>query len=270
MKIIISMILALTMVLTLASCTRNTQKTEASAPALLSVSSAASDDKDRSYSASDALPGHDITVTFSDKDKSTADSVTVTDRRTGERVQKIDLPENESFTELPVYFVDVNFDGSADLIIPCQRTAGAAYFFAYVYNPSEDKFVYAPTFENLPNFSIDGGAARILSHQSSDKVTSYSMSRYDTSKQDFVCENSLYWEAADGDYINHFVEESIRGGRQEKVYEISVRSQDCYSLNTADPRVKPYFAAGSFWNLNGKKWTPALRYADSAITAASD
>lgn len=48
--------------------------------------------------------------------------------------------------------------------------------------------------------------------------------------------------------MNHFVEESSRSVRQEKVYGISVQSQDCYSLNTADPRVKPYFADSSFWN----------------------
>ncbi len=180
--------------------------------------------------------------------------LTITDKTSGNAIQTLLFSENEWFTKEPLYLVDVTFDGNLDILIPYQRPASAAYFQAYVWQGSEGKFVYAPQFENLPNFIIDTENKHILSTHTASQITSYSINYYDVEVKDFRPSHAIYWEPDASENKIHFVEQQYKNGTAVTVKDCLVEKTGNMDLNKADPQIAEYFASDSFWDLDSQKW----------------
>ena len=180
--------------------------------------------------------------------------LTITDKASGKAIQTLRFIGNEWFTEDLLYLVDVTFDGNLDILIPYQRPASAAYFQAYVWWESENQFVYAPQFENLPNFIIDKENNRILSTHTAGQTTSYSISYYDAETKDFRPSHSIYWEPDASNHKMHFVEQQYKNGDTITVKDCLVAKISGIDMNKSDPQVAEYFASNSFWDLDNGKW----------------
>lgn len=199
-------------------------------------------------------------------EQNNAKSFVVVNKDTGETVQQTDISKFENFTDKPIYAIDVTFDGYVDLLIPCERSASAVYFSAYIYDAShsdakENNFVYAPSFEEIPNFALDKQNEMILSKRTQSMITSYSMSWYSFGDHDFLLANSLYYEPAnlrDSSYSEdeiYFVEESYDTDEKETIVNEFVAASDgVIDPDKTDPKVAPYYENGSFWDLDSDKW----------------
>ncbi len=205
------------------------------------------------FRVNDALPEYRATVDYNENFQM-AETLIIFEKESGVQLQKIDLPENECFTKTPVYALDVTFDGNIDLLVPSQRPASAVYFQAYVWNEKESQFIYAPTFENLPNFALDTENKLILSYRSGNMITSYGMSYYDTTKKDFIFKNSVYMELAENDQEIHFVEEEFKNGEWKIIKEHFIAGDDPYGPDKTNPDISNYYEKGSFWDLDSDKW----------------
>ena len=205
------------------------------------------------FRVNDALPEYRATVDYNENFQM-AETLIIYEKESGVQLQKIDLPENERFTNTPVYALDVTFDGNLDLLVPSQRPASAVYFQAYVWNEKESQFIYAPTFENLPNFARDTKNKLILSSRSASKITSYGMSYYDTTKNDFITKNSLYMEPTEDEQLLHFVEEEFKNGERKTIAEDTIAFDNPYIPDETNPAISHYYEKDSFWDLDSDKW----------------
>ena len=205
------------------------------------------------FRVNDALPEYRATVDYNENFQM-AETLIIYEKESGVQLQKIDLPENERFTNTPVYALDVTFDGNLDLLVPSQRPASAVYFQAYVWNEKESQFIYAPTFENLPNFARDTKNKLILSSRSASKITSYGMSYYDTTKNDFITKNSLYMEPTEDEQLLHFVEEEFKNGERKTIAEDTIAVDNPYIPDETNPAISHYYEKDSFWDLDSDKW----------------
>ena len=205
------------------------------------------------FRVNDALPEYRATVDYNENFQM-AETLIIYEKESGVQLQKIDLPENERFTNTPVYALDVTFDGNLDLLVPSQRPASAVYFQVYVWNEKESQFIYAPTFENLPNFARDTKNKLILSSRSASKITSYGMSYYDTTKNDFITKNSLYMEPTEDEQLLHFVEEEFKNGERKTIAEDTIAVDNPYIPDETNPAISHYYEKDSFWDLDSDKW----------------
>lgn len=210
------------------------------------------------------------TVVFDEEN--VAKNLIVTNNDTGEIIQENEISKFENFADKPIYAVDVTFDGNLDLLIPCERPASAIYFSAYIYDAShsdakENNFVYAPSFQEIPNFALDKQNEMILSRRTQSMITSYCMSWYSFGDHDFLLASSLYYEPAnlrDSSYSEdeiYFVEKSYASDEKETIVNEFVAASDgVIDPDKTDPKVAPYYENGSFWDLDSDKW-------DSIFTA---
>ena len=206
------------------------------------------------FRVNSSRPEYTAVVNYSNGSAVTAQSITITDRAAKKDIQTINVSGNELFAEKVLYAADITFDGNLDILIPYERPASAAYFQAYVWQESEGQFVYAPQFENLPNFVIDKENNRILTTRTSSQITSYSISYYDAEAKDFRPSHSIYWEPDASDSKMHFVEQHDINGVTVIVKDCQVEKSSHLDVNKADPQIAEYFAAGSFWDLDSQKW----------------
>ena len=66
---------------------------------------------------------------------------------------------------------DINFDGEEDLaFINSKDDDGDIHYIAYIYDPSENEFVYTEALSDLPNFTVD--------HENKSIYTSYKSKTY--------------------------------------------------------------------------------------------
>ncbi len=194
------------------------------------------------------------TITYRTENPKCAYKITITDEKSEKTLQQIELTENEKFTQSAAYAVDVTFDEQPDLLIPYQQTASAVYFKAYVWSEENHRFIYAPFFENLPNFIIDKENTAILSSRTASQITSYSMSCYDNEAEDFRMTHSLYCEQND-DQEWHFVEQDYNENNVAvTIKDVLVACCDGLDIDKSDPQIAPYFAPGSLWDLSSEKW----------------
>ncbi len=73
-------------------------------------------------------------------------------------------------------FVDMNFDGNADLYIAVSNVDGDIYYYCWLYNATENRFDYSASLSALKNISIDSEEQLILSkvnYKGVDKVSTY-------------------------------------------------------------------------------------------------
>ena len=206
------------------------------------------------FRVNSSRPEYTAVVNYSNASAVTAQSITITDRAAKKDIQTINVSGNELFAEKVLYAADITFDGNLDILIPYERPASAAYFQAYVWQESEGQFVYAPQFENLPNFVIDKENNRILTTRTSSQITSYSICYYDAQAKDFRPSHSIYWEPDASDSKMHFVEKHNINGVKVIVKDCQVEKSSHLDVNKADPQIAEYFAAGSFWDLDSQKW----------------
>lgn len=182
------------------------------------------------FRVNEAMPEYVISAYFTNAGCSELEQIVILDSTTRSEIQTIDISNNEVFTDKAVYTLDINFDGNSDLIIPKEHPASAAYFIAYVYDTENNEFVYAPSFENLPNFIIDNENKRILAKRTASQITSYSMSNYDDELNDFVVNNSLYWEPDENN--THLVEERLNADNElEIVQNLLIEGMDALTYD---------------------------------------
>ena len=206
------------------------------------------------FRVNSSRPEYTAVVNYSNGNPGIAQSVTIWNPAAKKYIQTISLSGNELFAEKALYAVDVTFDGNLDILIPYQQPASAAYFQAYVWQESEGKFLYAPQFENLPNFVIDQTNGRILSTRTASQITSYSISYYDADAKDFRPSHSIYWEPDASGSKMHFVEQQYKDGTMVTVKDCLVGKTGNMDVNKSDPQIAEYFASNSFWDLDNQKW----------------
>ena len=212
-------------------------------------------DKGLDFKVNEFLPEYSVTVVYNNIDPQLAEALIITEKGTSKQIQKIELTENEFFSQNPVYAVDVTFDSNADLLVPYTNTASAVYFQAYVWQESERLFRCAPSFRNIPNFVIDRENELILSKHTASKITSYSVSSYDKDEKDFIVIRSVYWEPDVEDAQMHFVEENYgENGETSIVNDFLMGKVGELDINKTDPKIAPYFKDDSLWDLDGARW----------------
>ena len=206
------------------------------------------------FRVNSSRPEYTAVVNYSKENPGIAQSVTITDPAAKKDIQTISLSGNELFAEKVLYFADVTFDGNLDMLIPYQQSASAAYFQAYVWQESESQFVYAPQFENLPNFIIDKENNRILSTRTASQITSYSISYYDAVAKNFKPSHSLYWEPDTSSNQIYFVEQRYENGTAVTVKDCLVEKISDIDMYKSDSQIAEYFSSNSFWDLDSQKW----------------
>ncbi|MBQ0083592.1 MAG: hypothetical protein KBS52_02350 [Clostridiales bacterium] len=172
------------------------------------------------------------------------------------QLMSIDISWDEHFGDKFAYTADVNFDGKKDILIPYLNPASAVYFKAYIYLPEEKSFAYAPTFETIPNFSLDNETRTVLGSRTASRITTYSMSKYSSEKKDFVITNSIYYEPTEDEENYEFVEtEFDKNGKAkfEKKYIVPIEKVT-FNMDRSFEKLKPYYEKGSFWDLKSEKW----------------
>lgn len=187
-----------------------------------------------------------------DEEKQMGTSITVTDKDTNRIVQKIALGENIMASADNFYIADVNFDGEDDIIIPSQRPASAAYYSAYVWDNSTGQFVYAPTFETLPNVALDPERQEILSSRSGDMTTSYAVSIFDEKTKDFKIQRTLYYYSEGQNMV--CCEEQLKNGQMQTVREFTRpfgENDDFYAM---DSQTENYYKNHVDWKIGSAKW----------------
>lgn len=205
------------------------------------------------FRVNEAMPEYVISAYFTNAGCSELEQIVILDSTTRSEIQTIDVPYNENFTDKAVYTLDINFDGNLDLVIPKERPASAVYFIAYVYDTENNEFVYAPSFESLPNFIIDNENERILAKRTSSQITSYSMSNYDDELNDFVVTNSLYWEPDENN--THLVEERLNADNElEIVQDLLIEGMDALTYDKTKASFSDYWVTDSFWDLDDDIW----------------
>lgn len=179
------------------------------------------------------------------------DKVTLLEQKTGKVVQSLQVEENEIALRKQelVYFMDVTFDGYADLLIPSSYGARYRALMVYRWDAAEKRLVRVPTVLLEP--AIDKQEKVIRSYTAGSMISSYSVLEYDEGKQDFVCTRSLYYEPVDDWRDERGLRLVVKENGQ--VSEQTVRGY-AYEPDLTDERVAPYFADGSLWDLDSDKW----------------
>ena len=188
--------------------------------------------------------------------------IVITDKSSGDLIQIITPQDSELYTKSAVYFIDVTFDGNIDILIPFERSARSITVNAYVWNEGTKKFVESPSFREIANPAIDGGSEQILS-VCSMLMGSMSYSMYSYTDDRFVRTNAFDWHNS-GD--PHFLENEAITVRCEEhsgdfnlgnvtnVNEFYTTMHVYDGLDKSGAQIKPYFEAGSFWDLDNPKW----------------
>lgn len=184
-----------------------------------------------------------------------AKELDITDAATGVLLQTLRFAGNEWFTAQPMYRIDVNFDGHADVVVPFVRPAGGAYFQAYLWDAAAGQYRRSPTFENLANIALDAETGMLLFSRTSDKITTYGMCRYDAEKKDYVLVRSLVWEPSEDQLTMTVTEQDYTAEEEKQTRTFSAAlAEDGISLDATDEVMAPYFADDSVWDLDGQKW----------------
>lgn len=73
-------------------------------------------------------------------------------------------------------FVDMNFDGNADLYLAVSNVDGVISYYCWLFNATENRFDYSASLSALKNISVDSEEQLILSkvnYEGVDKVSTY-------------------------------------------------------------------------------------------------
>jgi len=196
----------------------------------------------------------EITVTF-DYENQVATDLTVFDKKTDKKIQEIKLKDNTIFSDKIVYIKDVSFDGEYDLVIPYQRPASGVYCTAYVWDSATKQFVYAPSFEKLPNVALDNNKKEILSYKSADKSTLYSISIFNTKTKDFEVQRTFCYYLDGGTMV--YEETLLKNGTLEQIASFSklIEGSNYYLM---DPEIYDYYSNHAEWDLDSTKWNNYL------------
>jgi len=210
------------------------------------------------------MPLYKCDVTVSGDGFGQATKIVITDAGSGAVIQTIAPPTpNESATKAAAYFVDVTFDGNLDILIPYERPASYIRFDAFVWDASSRQFIETPSFQDILNPAIDPVGKRILSTVSNSSVpVSYTLySMYSFQDSGFALTNRFEMDTVsdtenpDTNAIDsiHCLETKGPSGNEAVVNSFIVPGVGS-SVDQIDPGLAPYFADGSFWDLNNAKW----------------
>lgn len=230
--------------------------------------------KPTTYSASELTTPHNTTLVsqnhsfhFTDPDSSGNRTLFVNDSSTTQLIQTIPFFSHEWFSEYPLYWMDISFDGNNDIIVPYYRTAAKLYYKAYVWNKERGQYLYAPGFENIPNFALQEERKALLSYTVANNITVYSMYRFSEEKQDFVCWQTLYWEPAERAGSLCVTQLQYTDGVEKQVSRFLAAASDGFSeMDRTDPNILPYFQENSIWDLDNTWWQHPLQLADETVT----
>ncbi len=191
-------------------------------------------------------------------DYKTIKTLTITDNASNKELQTIRFANNEWFTNKPIYLVDITFDGKLDIVVPSQQPASAVYFQGYIWDDRAQEYVYAPSFEEIPNVALDKQNKTLLSHRTADKITSYGIHKYSESDKDFVNSRSLYWEPKADEKNMSVTESDYSKEKDEQVKKFSVPAIGELEIDKTDPQMSSYYEKNSIWDLDGDKWNDTL------------
>jgi len=190
----------------------------------------------------------------------TTTGIVITDSASGAVLQTIVPPDgNYVFTKAAVYFLDVTFDGNLDSVIPIQNPAHYTSFDAYIWDGNAKQFVEAPSFMDVMCPVVDAEKKQFLSSMLTG-LGGVSYGKFVFQNGAFVQTNCFTYTlasqegdaVANADTTYHYVETS--GTAQTVVKDFYVQLNDDGTMDENNAQLKPYFAAGSFWDLNSPQW----------------
>ncbi len=201
---------------------------------------------------------HTYSLVEDEKAGQTVKKLVVTEKASGREIQTIYFDENEWSIEEPLY-IDITFDGNADIVVPHQQASSGIFYLGYIWDGEAGQYVHAPTLEELPNIALDTENGMILCHRTADKITGYSMYKYNTGTKDFAVARNLGWEP-EGNSLSIRVTESAytETGEREVVQQFSAKTADGLFPDRTDSQMSPYYSEGSVWDLDGEKWNATI------------
>ena len=187
--------------------------------------------------------------------------IDIVDEGSGVSIQTITLPRyndyHEVFTKYAVYFADVTFDGNLDILVPHHDSARYLAFSAFIWDDESMQFTYTPSFENIFNPTIDNENKRIIaySYMSGGWTGTYFIFLY--GNNEFIATNSFTWEMKmvqthSGIHWEMYCCEMRGDTIVNEFYPLLPSMHDWPAKD--DPLIKPYYAPGSFWDLDHPKW----------------
>ncbi len=200
----------------------------------------------------------------------TTKELIITEKASGEEIQIIRFNENEWFIQEPIY-IDISFDGYADIVVPHQRAASGYFYQGYVWDREVGQYVHAPNIQELPNLVLDMENGMVLSHRTASMLTNYGMYKYNAAAEDFAIVRGLSWEPErDGDSV--WVRESTYtdAGERETVQQFSAKSTDGLIPDREDPQMSPYYKDDSVWDLGDEKWNTTIAAQSMLFTEETD
>lgn len=214
---------------------------------------------------------NDLIISFTpDYKQQTVSELNVYSPETNQKLQTISLNAQSGFNTYSmgtIYLADLNFDGYDDIIVPFDLPASGAYYSAYMWDIYARRFVYAPSFELLPNVALDKEEKTVLSSRSGDKITSHSITVFDAVKKDFKTVKTLSYYYNEGKM--HYKEEEFKNGFWQTVASHTKPpvNNDYYRM---DPELYTYYSDHPDWDLDSNKWQNYLIPQKSATDSNAD
>ena len=187
-------------------------------------------------------------VAMTDKELTQVYSVVIFDKETGEHIQTIEIPENESFAPYKMYSMDVDFSGRESLLVPCANNYGVS-FYAYRWDDSQSKFVKIDGFENIKTPMFNSEEKKIYSYFTGGETTGYSVYTYNGEN---LTGRDICWRKNIDDSGN-LVMEFTEYLNHEKVAEFTLPCDEYGNFDRSDARFKKYLTDLD-WEIESDKW----------------
>lgn len=121
------------------------------------------------------------------------------------------------------------------------------------------QFVYFPDFEEIGSFSLDTENKKILTHNfiwMGSSLVSEFYTVYSFNGEKYIIEKQIRFELSE-DLKKTTLIETEGDVDIQVVKAVYVLDYDYYNVGVdkTDERLKPYYEDGSYWDLDGEKWT---------------
>ena len=228
------------------------------------------------YKINSKLPFYNVLVVTDKENHSLVKELLLTESESKKIIQRINVDDKNNFAER-LYTEDINGDGHVDIVLEHYLLTDVVYYQGFVWDVADEKYVYAPTYQQLPNPKLLENTSIILSsaklydkdyNESTDSAyfknnsITYSMAKYDESIKDFVITNSLDFHFNDI-LMNKDILLSVTESKYENRNKITVNYYeipvwDYFTVDKNDYILAPYFQTNSFWDLDSDKWSARI------------
>ncbi len=228
------------------------------------------------YRINNKLPFYNVLAVTDKDDPSLVKELLLTENESKKIIQRIFVTDKNNFTER-LYTEDINGDGNVDIILEHYLLTDVVYYQGFVWDKADEKYVYAPTYQQLPNpkllenTTIVLSSARLYDKDYNKETDSsyfrnnsmvYSIAKYDESAKDFVITNSLDFHFNDilmnKDILLSVNESKYENGNKITVNYYEIPVWDYFTVDKNDKGIAPYFQPDSLWDLDSDKWSAKL------------